>query len=977
MMGAKILLVDDNPVTRKMVRYALEQKGYLVIEASDGESALALLSTQTPDLILQDLILPDIGGFELVGRLREKLGNKRIPILAFSGFVSKLEESRISTVDFDDHIVKPIEPSRLIQIIQSHLPLSITAPLERFGAGRNLVVADDDPLQAKLTMFRLERLGFQVRMAGDGLDALTLARAQVPDAIVTDVMMPRTDGFQLCIEARRDPLLKKLPIILVTSSYMDDADHSLADQVGADAYVLRTPDLKEVTEALRTVLAKPHVRVVPSPRGNLAEIEREHAKRVIIQLERQVSLNAGISQRCATLSAELSILSGISNALARHEDLDLALDEILAANFDAGGIAIGSIYLFGKDGLQVRCFGAGEAWTQERLRDFFGDNDELHKLLALKSALVLLNGDERLPNTNKALQEQQMQSALIMPLIYREQLLGALLLASKTESLREEDRVAFASGVASQISLAVALVQTFSEKLASENSAKKTAATLRAVMESMADAVVVADESGVISYANAAAETSLGMRLAGRAKESVAQFGMFRADKKTPFTTEELPLVRAVRGENTDEVAVFVRPPNDPRGLWLSVNTRPLIDADGLRRGGVAVFRNVTTEKEAQEHLMISDRMASVGMLAAGVAHEINNPLAAVVANLDFSLDNMQNLMNSKGAVPLLANMKEALQDAREGAERVRKIVQDLKVFSRSEEATNTSVDVERVMESSLRMAWNEIRHRAHVVKNYQRVPPILGNEPRLGQVFLNLLVNAAQAIPEGRADSHEIRVVTRFEPPKRVIIEVHDTGPGIPPEVLSQLFTPFFTTKPVGVGTGLGLAICRRIVSGFGGEITVESEVGRGTIFRISLPAAVQRPTSSKSTPSSSLSSRRGKILSVDDDPGVSSVIRRVLSAEHDVTLLSNATDALDRIFEGERFDVILCDLMMPVITGLEFYQTLVQRVPEQAERIVFLTGGAFTAKTKELLDKTPNARLEKPFSIKDLKALINERVR
>jgi CheY-like chemotaxis protein len=376
-----------------------------------------------------------------------------------------------------------------------------------------------------------------------------------------------------------------------------------------------------------------------------------------------------------------------------------------------------------------------------------------------------------------------------------------------------------------------------------------------------------------------------------------------------------------------------------------------------------------------QEQLMISDRMASIGILAAGVAHEINNPLACVIANLELSTRDLAELAQRVDGTD---SLREQLRDAREAAERLRLIVRDLKVFSRAEEDQRSAVDVQRVIDSSLRMAWNEIRHRAQLVRDYQSVPMVHASESRLGQVFLNLIVNAAQAIPPGRTEHNQIRIHLRTDALGRAVTEIADTGPGMPPEVLKNLFTPFFTTKPAGVGTGLGLTICQRIISDLGGEISVQSEAGKGTVFRVCLPGGPREmdgpAPASVGVP---VASRRGRILVVDDEAPLVEVVRRILRAEHEVATSQSARDALERIEAGERYDVILCDLMMPHMTGMELYTELSRVAPEQAARMVFLTGGAFTAGAREFLDRVPNQRLEKPFEPQQLRATVNDRLR
>jgi signal transduction histidine kinase len=413
--------------------------------------------------------------------------------------------------------------------------------------------------------------------------------------------------------------------------------------------------------------------------------------------------------------------------------------------------------------------------------------------------------------------------------------------------------------------------------------------------------------------------------------------------------------------------------------------------------------------KELQSKLAQTDRLTSLGTLAAGVAHEINNPLAYVLLNISFVAEQLPQLLDdaksarfvpsapsalsaladgdvSTGGIddePSLeareAQVRVALEHAKDGAERIRSIVRGLKTFSRPEDESRAPVDVRKVMESSLGMVHNEIRHRARLVKNFGDVPPVFANDARLGQVFLNLLVNAAQSLPEGNAARNEIRVSTRLDSAGMVQIEVRDTGAGIPANIRGRIFEPFFTTKPVGIGTGLGLAICHGIVTSFGGRLSVDSEVGRGSAFRVELPvapAAAGAPESSRPSLKRAHDMPRGKVLVIDDEPIICFTIERLLSVDYEVLALTSAAVALDRIRAGERFDVILCDLMMPDMDGIELYQEVGRASTEQAERIVFVTGGAFTPRGQEFLSSVPNARVEKPFEVEALLQLIRERM-
>jgi signal transduction histidine kinase len=395
---------------------------------------------------------------------------------------------------------------------------------------------------------------------------------------------------------------------------------------------------------------------------------------------------------------------------------------------------------------------------------------------------------------------------------------------------------------------------------------------------------------------------------------------------------------------------------------------------ESMSRLPLAVGREVreaagrAAKRRLSERLAISERMASAGMLAAGVAHEINNPLAVIMANLDF----MTGVLGPLPRDERLDELDGPLHDARAAAERIRAIVRDVKLFSRPHHEEREPVDVRVVIESSIRMAWNEIRHRAELIRTYGDVPMADSNEARLGQIVLNLLVNAAHAMPEGRASQNEIRVVTRMSQSGRVVIEVHDTGMGITREVLARIFDPFFTTKPVGVGTGLGLSLCHRMVSDLGGEIDVESEVGKGTVFRVTLPVAPSAPQAKESARVANQAARRGRVLVIDDEVAIGRALARSLGRDHQVVVLTKGKEALARIGSGERFDVILSDLMMPDVTGMEVYEQLSVATPEQAERMIFLTGGAFTKHAREFLERVPNPRVEKPFEVSNILALI-----
>ncbi len=405
----------------------------------------------------------------------------------------------------------------------------------------------------------------------------------------------------------------------------------------------------------------------------------------------------------------------------------------------------------------------------------------------------------------------------------------------------------------------------------------------------------------------------------------------------------------------------------------------------GLARLPVSIERELrdrtrrNERRQIEEQLLISDRMASVGILAAGIAHEFNNPLAAIIANLELAVTEVERLSKAGGDGALLEIVAQ-LGDARASADRLRAIVSELRVFSRSADGTRRPVHIEQVLDSSLNIAANEIRHRARLEKSYAETPLVLGHEGRLGQVLLNLIINAAHAIGDGDIEQHSIRVATFTDDNGDAVIEVGDTGCGIEPEILPRIFDAFFTTKPPGLGTGLGLSICHRIVTELGGKISVESKLGKGSTFRVTLPAfhgEIEGPAAKVVEAARIEPCRRGRVLVVDDERIIGKAVERVLGQDHEVFVETEAQAAAKRIAAGERFDVILCDIMMPQMTGMDLHAELSRTVPEQAERMIFLTGGGFTPRARNFLDTVAKQRIEKPFDVAHLRAVVNDRIK
>jgi two-component system cell cycle sensor histidine kinase/response regulator CckA len=489
---ASILVVEDNPTTRKMLRVALATEGYGVVEAANARAALAAAEKTLPDLVLQDLILPDMDGLELLRCLRALPGGAELPILALSGFLSRLEEAQTDGDGFTALLVKPIEPSRLIEAIRMYLPREPELAM-RLGEGRRLLVVDDDLIQLKLTRLHFSQLGFDVSAAGGASDALITARVNPPDAILSDVFMPDTDGFELCLEIRRDPNLATVPVVLVSGEYGSKADRDLARRVGANALVFRTPDFRNVALAIMGAL---HTRAPMPAEQPSDQLELRHARLVIHQLQRRAAAMAGLAQRCGIQAAELSLLSGVADALSRNADPNVALRDVLAATLDAAGISKGALILRDAAGvLGLRqAIGFSEA-ERSMLQNFFGQSQLLEDIVDRRASVTVPSSAIPDRASQNILAGAHIAAAHIVPLISDGRGVGAMIIGATSKDVTTDDSVAFARAMGNQVVQSLELTKSVARLTASDQ-------RYRTLLENATDFIAVLTADGIVREMN-------------------------------------------------------------------------------------------------------------------------------------------------------------------------------------------------------------------------------------------------------------------------------------------------------------------------------------------------------------------------------------------------------------------------------------------------------------------------------------------
>jgi diguanylate cyclase (GGDEF)-like protein len=458
LMEQEILIIAGNSTSRETMCAALATAGYAVREAADGTSGFAEMTNKLPDLVILDLWLPDIDGFDLVSQLRARAGSASIPMLAVTGFVAKADELRIVAAQFTDYLFKPVDVPLLLKTVRTHL-----GPALNFGrnhrGNRPILVIDDEPNQLKLLAMRLRHLGFVVETACNGIDGLALARQSQPAAIASDILMPGMDGFQLCMQVRSDPELAAIPIVLMSNNYAQEADKQLAHRVGANALVQTAPDFHEAVQAILASLETSTPLLVE----NTPSLQAAYHERQAQQLERQVQLNYELARRCAAQGAQISMLTQMGEKFLNGTVDRAALHtELVARYIDGAGFSCGAILLNEGGELVLSAQIGFPDEIAKSLPKLFADNALLRDAMLRGESLCLTTAPNTDDPSNRLLSSINAETVLVSSLRFGAEELGAIVLASQVQVL-DFEWLSFSKAVTNQIAQVIALNQSITK----------------------------------------------------------------------------------------------------------------------------------------------------------------------------------------------------------------------------------------------------------------------------------------------------------------------------------------------------------------------------------------------------------------------------------------------------------------------------------------------------------------------------------
>ena len=784
------------------------------------------------------------------------------------------------------------------------------------------------------------------------------------DVVLSDFSMPKFDGLR-ALQVLQESMLD-IPFIVVSGIIGEDV-------------------------AVKTMKAGAHDYLLKDKLTRLGEAIRREMRDAQVRAER----NLGIA-RIKHLNRVLSAIRNINQLIVREKDPDRLIERTCELLVQTRGYH--GAWILRSDLRSPPLGIAGQGWDAS----FEEFSSKLatgwlppcaKRVEASKQGIATLVPSQDCEGCPLGRSYDQ-NSAACLKLLQDDTTHGLLVVAVPKDLRLEEVEKALLLEIAGDIAFALKHIEVERQRRAAEEALMVSEENFRKMFDESTDGILLVDqETRRFRMGNKAI-----LEMTGYTREEIVQLGLkdIHPENDLPWVIEEFE--RQARQEIKLALDIPVKR-KDGTVFYADVNTTSIV-LDGVVHI-MGVIRDMTEVKQMQAQLAQSDRLSSMGMLAAGVAHEINNPLTYILYNLESLCDDLprfsdamrrsldvvvrelgdarwteligpdRELLNPS----MLDDIRTRFEDALGGTRRIKDIARGLGTFSRVEKDQAVSVNLMHVIEVALNMAFSEIKYRARLVKDYGHIPTIMASEGRLSQVFLNLVINATHAIDEGDVDNNEIRVKTWAED-DAVCAEVRDTGSGIAPENLDKLFEPFFTTKNAGVGSGLGLAISKSIVEDYKGTIQVSSEVGKGTSFIIRFPV-LQKEEAELETPSEATAAPyvQGRILIVDDEAGIRSAMARMLR-DHETVQAASGTEAIAILEKDQSFDLVLCDMMMPEISGMDLHEWLAESQPQLARQLIFITGGAFTPRARDYLSKVDNIRLEKPFDMANFRKIVGDRI-
>lgn len=834
-----------------------------------------------------------------------------------------------------------------------------------------ILVADDSPTSRQLLISVLRYGGHRPLEASDGSMALDLARSEHPDLAIVDVLMPTMDGYQFVQQLRTDPSYATLPVVFYTATYEEHEAHSLAEACGVSRILVKPSDPHLILQMVNELLGRGATSTAPVP---AEEFEREHGRVLGNKLLQKVA-------ELETVNARLTGLLDLSQHLARQRDSSFMLQGFCRAARELVGARCAALVVLGENDRAPRFFFSSglSALGYVPNGSLRVEQGILGRILAEGRSHRLRDLDGRRDMLGLPPNHPPLQAFLGAPMRSATQSHGLIYFGDKVgaeEFSEEDERVALT--LAAQLAVALENLQGYEEvqrhasrleqEITERKQAEERIRQQAALLDKANDAILVRDLHDHILFWNLSAQRLYGWTAA----EAIGRNANELLFKGPQPELQEAQQSVVTNGEWTGELHQVTR-----EGKEIIVQSRWTLvrDDDGKAHSKLIVNTDITERKKLEAQFLRVQRMESIGTLAGGIAHDLNNVLTPITMAIE--LLKMQLPDARRQAI-----LTELGTSAARGGEMVKQIL----LFARGVDGERVSLELKTVIDEIHKMARRTFPKN---IESCTSVPkdlwPISGDATHVYQTLMNLCVNARDAMPRGGRltisaenvvlDASYARMQPEAKPGRHVLIQVTDTGTGIPAELLAKIFDPFFTTKEPGKGTGLGLSTVLGLVKGHGGFVSVQSEVGKGSVFSLYFPALESTPTQAPQAPARELPSGNGElILVVDDEAAIREIAKNTLEAyRYNVLTANDGAEAL-AVYVQHRgaIQAVLTDMMMPTLDGPTMIRALQKLDPDV--RVIAASGRRTIDKTIETAVPGVRAFLQKPYTADQLLTALHQ---
>jgi len=841
-----------------------------------------------------------------------------------------------------------------------------------------ILVVDDIEVHRYMLETILKSGGYEVVSTANGKEALEKLRSEGADMIISDILMPVMDGFQLCQEIRADNTLKYVPFIFYTATYTDEKDEEYALKLGADKFLLKPMEPVEFMKIVKGVIRDAEegkFRPQEPALGKTEETFELYSKRLVnklekkmVDLEKEISERKQAQERVKHLNLVLYAIRKVNQLIVGEKDTDRLLQGVCDNLIKNRGYYNAWIVLLDDTGRPLATAEAGLGKDFSPIVKLLksGKMTDCVKKAQMQSDIVVTQDPPSTCTDCPLAKKYSGRGGFTARLEHDRKMYGLLTVSIPGDFALDEEEQSLFEEVAGDIAYAIHNIELEKEQKQAEKEIRRMGEEWMLTFDSITDWVSIQNKDFKIVRANRAYGDKFNMK-----PEELIGKPCYELVHGTKEPWPSCPHRQTLETKKAVTEEFF-----EPRlGIYLEIATSPIFNDNGEATGTVHITKDITERKKLEAQLIQAQKMEAIGTLAGGIAHDFNNILMAILGHADIA---KMKLAEDSEAIDNLNQLKNA-------GNKARRLIQQILAFSRMGEQERIALSLTPLIKEALKFLRSTLPTSVEIRDYIEADPGIIeADATQIHQIMMNLCTNAGHAMQEegGTLDVKLIRVEVdrqtalqhhKLHTGPHVRLTVTDTGCGMDSETLEHIFDPYFTTKEVGEGTGLGLSVVHGIVNTHNGVITVESEPEKGTTFHVYFPI-IEKEEKIQEEDEGPLPTGNERILFVDDEQMILDIGKGILGElGYDVITKKSSAEALELFrAEPDRFDLVITDMTMPKMTGDQLARELMKIQPDIP--IILCTGFSPKISGKQAKEIGIKAFAMKPLVRRDMANIVRK---